>query len=64
MLLILPPSHGTSRVYYRELWDFTVQSVTFLLFARYYGISCVRVSTYAHDFQYQFGYRQVGVHIQ
>ena len=50
MLLLLLPCHGTLRVYYRELRDFMVRSVTFLLFARYYGISCVRVSTYAHDF--------------
>jgi hypothetical protein len=50
MLLILPPCHTTLRVYYRELRDFMVRSVTFLLFARYYGISCVRVSSYAHDF--------------
>jgi hypothetical protein len=50
MLLILPPCHGTLQVYYCELRDFMVRSVTFLLFARYYGILCVRVSTYAHDF--------------
>jgi len=50
MLLILPPCHGTLRVDYRELREFMVSSVTFLLFARYYGILCVRVSTYAHNF--------------
>jgi hypothetical protein len=50
MLLILLLCHGTLQVYYRELRDFMVRSVTFLLFARYYGISCMRVSTYTHDF--------------
>ena len=50
MLLTLLPCHGTLRVYYHELRDFMVRSVTFLLFARYYGVSCVRVSTYAHNF--------------
>jgi hypothetical protein len=45
MLLILLPCHGTLRVDYHELRDFMVRSVTFLLFARYYGLSCVRDST-------------------
>jgi len=49
ILLILTPCRGTLQVDFRELWDFIVRLVTFLLFARYYGITCVRVSTYAHD---------------
>jgi len=43
MLLILLPWHGTLWVYFCELRDFMVSSVTFLLFARYYGILCRRV---------------------
>jgi hypothetical protein len=50
MLLMVPLCDGTLRVYYRQLWDVMVYSVTFSLFAKYYGISSVRVSTYAHDF--------------
>jgi hypothetical protein len=49
-LLILPPCHGTLRVYYSELWDFMVCSHIFLLCSRYYDISCVRTSSYADDF--------------
>jgi len=41
-LLIIPPCHGTLWIYYCELQDFIVHSLIFLLFARYYGISCVR----------------------
>jgi len=40
---------GTLRVCYDDLWDSMVLSVTFLLFARNYGISGVTVSTYAQD---------------
>jgi len=50
MVLMLLQCHSTLRVYYRELRDFMVRLVTFLLFARYYGILCVRVSTYANIF--------------
>jgi len=33
-LLILPPCDGTLRVYYHELRDLMVHSVTFVMFAR------------------------------
>jgi hypothetical protein len=41
MLLIVRPCHGTLRDDYPELRAFIVRSVTFRLFPRYYGISCV-----------------------
>jgi len=63
MLLILPPCHGRVRVYYHELWDFIVCSLTSWLFARYCVILCVTVSSFAHNFWYRFRYRQIGVHI-
>jgi len=48
-LLLVPLCHGTLRVYYCEVWELLVRSVTFSLVAKHYSISCVRVSTYAHD---------------
>ena len=50
MFLILLLCDDTLLVYSHELLDVIVSGLIFVLLSRYYGISCVRTSTYKDDF--------------